>query len=145
MQHFKGIENLSEIKRSCSTVDLLSDNFARALKAFDLSSINKHFKDSKIKGISAPHVFKILFLFPFIDILNIRALFLSGYSFAIGAKKDVFYTFQNNPRIPWRKIVFLLARQFLQIVEKKSVDEKIQSPKCLIIDDSLIEKTPKMY
>ncbi len=144
MQHPKDSSNLSEISPAFQNPDLLGDTFSRTLKAFNLSPINKLFSFAKIKGVAAADIFKVLFLLPFIDIFNIHALQLSGYSPSLCAKKDAFYTFLKNPRINWRKIVLLFARQFLKIAHTKSVDkEGTQTPKCLVIDDSLLDKTGK--
>jgi hypothetical protein len=143
MQHPKDSGNLSEISAAFQKPDLLGDTFSRMLKAFNLGPINKLFSSAKIKGIAAADIFKALFLLPFLDILNIHALQSSGHSPALCAKKDAFYAFLKNPWINWRKIVLSFARQFLKTAENKSVDGGTESPKCLVIDDSLLEKTGK--
>jgi aspartate ammonia-lyase len=37
MQQIKGINNLSEINKTCNNLDLLASGFARGLKEFNLS------------------------------------------------------------------------------------------------------------
>jgi hypothetical protein len=142
MQHPKDSGNLSEIGTAFKTPDLLSGTFSRVLKSFNLNPINKLFSWAKVKGVAAPDIFKTLFLLPFVDVLNINALQLSGYSPSLCAKKDAFYTFLKNPWVDWRKVVLHFARQFVKITAAKSVDgDAAQSPRCFIVDDSLLEKT----
>jgi len=145
MQRNKGIQQISEIGDKFKNANSLSTTFTHVLKEFKLTKINKELKCSKSKGIDSSHLFKILFLLPFIGILNISALLLSGYSPEIIARKDAFYAFMNSNCINWRKIVLLFSKQFIKIVKQKSIDidgEK-QEPKCLIIDDTTLEKTGK--
>lgn len=147
MQQIKGIQQISEISDKFNNSDSLSSTFSNVLKEFKLTKIAKELRLSKCKGIDSDNLFQILFLLPFIGVLNIRALLLSGYSPELIAKKDAFYTFMNNHKINWRKIVLLFAIQFIRITKKKSVDNDVnvknKTPKCLIIDDTLLGKSGK--
>lgn len=67
----------------------------------------------------------------------------SGYAKEMEHKKDVFYDFMKNENIDWRKIVCLFSIQFLRIASKKGDSEELKTPKCLIVDDSLLEKSGK--
>lgn len=145
MQHIKGIQQISDISEKFKNVDTLSMTFTNVLKGFSLSKITKEFSVSKSKGVDSANLFHILFVLPFIGVLNIRGLLLSGYSPELIAKKDAFYTFMNNPRINWRKIVLLFAKQFARIAKQKSIDHdaKNQTPKMLIVDDTQLDKSGK--
>lgn len=145
MQQIKGIQQISEIEDKFKDVDSLSSTFTRVLKGFSLTKIAKELRLSKSKGIYSDNLFQILFLLPFIEVFNISSLLLSGYSSELIAKKDAFYTFMNNPRINWRKIVLLFAKQFIGIAKRKSIDndEETQTPRCMVIDDTLLEKSGK--
>lgn len=143
MQQFKVINKLSEIDNTCNNADLLGNTFTRGLKEFNLVTINKTFNRSKTKGIACSVTFKTLFVLPFVGILNIWSLMQSGYSPLIDAKKDVFYTFLNNPLIDWRSIVFQFAKQFLSIVKTKSIDNVKAGVSCMILDDTLLGKSGK--
>lgn len=145
MQHIKGIQEISEISEKFKNSDSLSSTFTTVLKEFRQSKISKELRLSKSKGIDSVNLFQILFLLPFIGLLNIRGLLLSGYSPELIAKKDAFYTFMNSPIINWRKIVLLFAKQFIRIAKEKSIDneDKNQTPKMLIVDDTQLEKSGK--
>ena len=54
----------------------------------------------------------------------------------------MYYRFKNMQIIPWRKLLLNFVKRFVVIVEKKT--ETINEGKrCLIIDDSLLDKTGK--
>lgn len=145
MQQTKDIKSLSELPTRCSqNKDLVITIFNSAIKGFDLSGIYKILSCCKSKGIPVGDIFKTLFLLPFIDVSNIRNLFICGYHKDIVCKKDAFYEFLNNPKIDWRRILMLFSKQFLKIVDKKSVDTAIQAKhKVLIVDDTISLKTGK--
>ena len=145
MQHIKGIQEISEISEKFKISDSLSSTFSNVFKEFRITKIAKELRQSKSKGIDSVNLFQILFVLPFIGMLNIRGLLLSGYSPELIAKKDAFYTLMNNPVINWRKIVLLFAKQFIRIAQQKSIDneDKNQTPKMLIVDDTELEKSGK--
>ncbi len=142
MQHNKGIKNISEI------ADLVSDDFhvlsamRRVIDRFNMTAISRVFGSIKTKGISANDLFRVLFMFPFLSINNVRCLFSSGLNKEVVGRKDTYYRFLNNPNIPWRKVMVYFSNQFFkQAIAYES--NKSKAAKCLIIDDSLIPKTGK--
>lgn len=143
MQQSKGTNNLSEIEKTCNNADLLANSFERGLKEFDLSHINKILNKAKTKGISCSIAFRPLFVLPFIGMLNVWCLMKSGYAAMSASKKDVFYTFLNNPLIDWRRIVYLFACQYLRIVKNKSLGDRTGEVTFMVLDDTLLEKTGK--
>jgi len=58
------------------------------------------------------------------------------------AQKDVFYRIKNNPSINWRFILYLFAGKFVKITGKENTGEP--RVRCLIFDDTTIEKTGKL-
>src|SRR5699024_10080340 len=103
----------------------------------------KFFSSAKIRGIDGREIFPVLFLIRFLDFDNGRQLMRSGLSPKLSHQKDVFYEFLHNPRINWRKVVFLFAKHVLAVINKKSKGKDNKHPRCLIVDDSLLEKTGK--
>lgn len=134
---------LSEINNYCKTYSIITENLKSLLGVFDLRYINTLFSRSKVRGVDGKNIFPILFLIRFLDFENVSQLMHSGLSEKLGCKKDVFYDFMKNPRIDWRKVVFLFAKQALKIIREKSEDDGKRQPRCLIVDDSLLIKTGK--
>lgn len=139
MQRNKGNNSLSEISSYFEDFSLLADIFRKLLGGFDLRYINSLFSQSKKRGVEGKGVFQTLFLLQFLDFDNIHQLILSGISKEFHHKKDVFYDFMKNPRIDWRRILGLFSKQTLKILIQKA--EEQTTPKFLIVDDTLYEKT----
>ena len=145
MQQVKGIKNLSELPKSGSeNSDLIVTMFNATIKEFNLTSIFNILGCCKTKGFPVKDIFKTLFLLPFIEVSNIRNLYMCGFSKDVKCKKDAFYEFLNSSKIDWRRILMLFAKQFLSIAAKKSVDTCQNGlHKVLIIDDTICPKTGK--
>jgi predicted nucleic acid-binding Zn finger protein len=57
----------------------------------------------------------------------------------IEARKDTFYRLKNNPSICWRLVLWLFATKFRKCTEEQG--EKSGSVKCIVFDDTLLDKT----
>lgn len=149
MQQSKSIQKLSEIDWEFKKDDRLGESLIRLLKNFNLSAIGRLLKESKTKGICPKSIFTTLFLFPFLGIENIRCWMHSGLNVDVEGKKDVYYSLINNPDIKWRNIVTHFAKGFVRTVEKHAEqqrdaeDKADTTPKCMIIDDTTIDKSGK--
>ena len=66
-----------------------------------------------------------------------------GYGTKLNYGKDVLYDFLKNRWVDWGKILTNFSKQFLKITKSKGYSTDISSPKCLIIDDTLLCKTCK--
>lgn len=141
MQHSKVINNLLETNSYCSDSTVLAHTFTAILKEFKLSYINLLFSKVKSRGYAGAKIFETLFILGFIDMKNIQQFMSSGFSQDILCKKDVFYEFLKNPKIDWRNILQLFNKQFQKIVEEKGDNTQTDSPNCLILDDTQIDKT----
>jgi hypothetical protein len=67
----------------------------------------------------------------------------SGYKTKLNYGKDLIYDFLKNDWVHWGKILTNIFRQFLKITKSKGDSTAISSPKCLIINDTLLCKTGK--
>jgi hypothetical protein len=143
MQHSKVINNLLETNKYCSDTTVLVNTFTAILKEFKLSYINSLFSKVKNRGFAGAKIFELLFVLRFIDVKNIQQLMSSGFSQDVSFKKDVFYDFLKNAKIDWRNMLQLFNKQFGKIVEEKGDKSESYSPKCLILDDTQIDKTGK--
>ncbi len=143
MQRVKSIKNLSEISNYRTTIDFTVSTFNRVLSAFNLCGTNRMLNKAKSKGIVGSQLFKTLFVMPFIGMDNIHQVVNSGHSNSLIADDNSYYRFLNNPAINWRGILYSFSRQFILQTEKRTVDVKDDSPKCMIIDDTQFEKTGK--
>ncbi len=143
MQQNKDIKNLQEISFYASDSNILVKTFESIISQFKLTQVNKMLNAGKLKGVEGSNIFKVLFVLGFIELKNIAQLINSGYGLDLGNKKDVFYSFLKNSNIEWRKILHNFALQFVRIATTKGDHTDNTSPKCLIIDDTLLAKTGK--
>jgi hypothetical protein len=143
MQQNKSINNLSETHKYCSDSTVLVNTFTAILNEFNLSYINNLFSKAKSKGVNGAKIFETLFVLRFLDLKNIQQLMHSGYSIETSTKKDVYYDFLKNENIDWRRILCLFTKQFFKTVDKKGSPNDFESPLCLIVDDTQLNKTGK--
>ena len=103
----------------------------------------------KIKVPEAPQgvynktdILLLMLLYPLFCLSNVYQYSASNYKGILEASKNTFYRFKNNSLIPWRSILYsVFGKLNNQIREKGSED--IDSPRCLIIDDTDLCKTGK--
>jgi predicted nucleic acid-binding Zn finger protein len=139
MLHDKDIKKLSELKNNFSPIWFERDYLLSAIGALKFSRTLKRFNFLKAQGYAFDLVLAVLLSLPFIGSKNIRSL--TG-SEGLGAGKDVFYRLKNNSMIDWRAILYACTKQFNKAVAKHGGDVST-GYRCMIFDDSLLEKTGK--
>jgi len=143
MQQAKSIQNLTDLNGRGRNEEQLGECITRLLKQFNLSAVGSILRESKSKGVCPKKIFLTLFLFPFFGISNIFSWVRSGLNENDQSKKDIYYSLINNPRIDWRRIVNHFSRGFVNTIRSKSSDGPTETPRCMIIDDTTLEKTGK--
>jgi hypothetical protein len=96
----------------------------------------------KHKGYSVSEIVTVLILFPLMPISTIRSFYSSRFNELTAAKKDTFFRLKNNEYFNWRNLLYSVAKKF-KTLAKRTTDEAPETPKCLIVDDSVIDKTGK--
>ncbi|MDR2840271.1 MAG: transposase [Paludibacter sp.] len=133
-------KNISEIEIDFNENKLNSENVLSGFKAMKLTEHFSEFSNFKKDGYSFQWVISLLLwmLARGNKTVNSSLSELNEQGIQIG--KDVFFRLKNNETINWRRILWYIATKFIAITEKEDVEKK---PKCLILDDTLIEKTGK--
>jgi hypothetical protein len=137
----KDINKISELKNGFTHRWLEPDFILSSLKCFSFSSLSKSLMSIKNRGYSFEAIFSILICLPFMGHKTIHSAIRGPFVSYIEAKKDVFYRLKNNGEIDWRAILWLFVGKFVKATAL--APEVTDSPKCLVIDDSLLEKTGK--
>jgi len=141
MLHSKDIDKISELKNGFTPKWLEPDFIASSLKCFSFSNLCHVVSEVKRKGYRFEWVMTILLSMPFIDASTINSMLNGCVQHHIEAGKDTFYRMKNNAGICWRIVLWLFASKFKDLTNK-GIDEKT-GLKCMIFDDTLIEKTGK--
>ncbi|MCZ2443307.1 MAG: transposase, partial [Flavobacteriales bacterium] len=115
----------------------------RLLSQLDLRYINKLLSSVKLKGVQGSKVFLTVFLYRFLDFANIYQLMQHGISLELGHQKDVLYSFLKNPKIDWRRIMYLFLQQVTNLIAKHTDGSEKGKNRYLIVDDTMIEKSGK--
>ena len=137
MLHCKDIKKIDELKSTFNHRWLEVDYLLKIIDIFKISSLLKKLTHFKKQGFKFDYVLSILLTLPFIQVSNINQITMTN----IKAKKDVFYRLKNNSLIDWRFILELFVVKFINIIKVHAgSNDKI---KCLVIDDSFIEKSGK--
>lgn len=139
LQH-KDTHKISELKRGFTHRWFEADFILSSLTCFKLSKANRCFSGLKEKGYSLTSLFGIILSLPFIGQYSINGLLHCQLSHYIEPRKDTFYRFKNLVTIDWRGILWFFAKQFIRLSEKENGAKDFR---CLIFDDSVLQKTGK--
>ncbi len=147
MLQSQNIRNISELQgildNNSAIINKVVDVFSEFKVCKVLQGINKY----KEKGFEAFHVLSALLLLPFIVEETIHGMIKSPITLITDMQKDVFYRLKNDENIDWRKLLFSVAKRSLKIINKKSIKPEessgdiISQVKCLVFDDTVIQKT----
>lgn len=141
MQQIKVLKKLQETTKYSVNSNILLNTFSNIIKEFKLAKVNAVLNKAKSKGVEGKDIFKTLFTMVFIDVKNVNQLMSSGFSIDLNHKKDVFYAFMKNEWVDWRKILTLFSAQFIKITKEKGDKDEPSTPQCIIVDDTLLEKS----
>lgn len=135
LQH-KSTTKIAELKNGFTPRWFEFNKLSGILGDFDLKSSLRFLNGVKSQGYAASSILTTLLSMPFWGILKVSGLCENK---ELEEKKDVFYRAKKNPKINWRSALWAFAKQFLSVVEKNSCSAD-SAYKCLIFDDSLLEK-----
>jgi hypothetical protein len=126
---------ISELKTLLSNKEKSNESLLQLFDKFSTTKILSPLESIKSKGISTKSILLGLLLMRLLT-LTVRSLVLSGQH------KDTYCRLKNNESIDWRKFIYSYIQRYFHLIKKYSNLQE-QGTKCLIIDDSLLEKTGK--
>jgi hypothetical protein len=147
MPQDKITNKISELQNNFSSDQLKSSTIFQTLKSLKLSANFAEFNHLKSQGYAFNFVLSLLIWMTIQSKKTVNSSLseLSDYGVKLG--NDVYYRLKNSEKICWRRILwYIVAKFLLQTQEKrKETAEKAKKskPRCLIVDDTLIEKTGK--
>lgn len=140
MLQSKDINKISELKNGFTPRWLEPDFILRSLTCFSFSAACKSLNPLKKKGYSFEMIFSCLITLPFLGLQSVNAFTGSVMTDHIKAKKDAFYRLKNSSNICWRLILWMFSMKFIKLIKQQTPSTN-GTPKCLIFDDSMLEKT----
>lgn len=131
----EGISKINEIKTFFKDNWLEPSVLHEQLKLIKFSQAKRLFKSAKTKGVDFHTVIELLLFLPMLGMQSINHAVKSKTTPT--KKKDVYYRGLANQKIDWRQLLWLISKRSLSLTPDTTGD------KCLIFDDTEIEKTGK--
>jgi hypothetical protein len=138
----KNNTNFSELQTILNKKNSMVGTHASIETQFDIQSIRSYFKGIKCRGIESIYIFKLLILLPFLGFMTINQLFKNKKQNNIVCCKDCFYTLKRNPKIDWRRLLYIIIKRFKGLL-KKTEFNNINIITAFIFDDSTTPKRGK--
>lgn len=139
---------IEEIKTIFGKDDVsISDKLLNLIKLFKINFLCLKNGMIKHKGFSVSEILTVLILFPFMAVSTVNSFFSSRFNELTKAKKDTYFRLKNNEYYNWRNLLYLFAKRFKKLSRhnttkaiETSTDEAPETPKCLILDDTVNNK-----
>jgi predicted nucleic acid-binding Zn finger protein len=142
MLQSKDIKNIWELKNSFTPKWVEPEFIASSLKLFSFPQLGKSISEIKQKGYSFEWIMTVLLSMPFIGSSTVNSMLNGCVRHHIEAGKDTFYRLKNHSKVCWRLLLWLFASKFKKLVNSK-LKQANQGLKCMVFDDTLLEKTGK--
>ena len=142
MLQSKDINKIDELKNGFTHAWVEPDFIKSSLTSFSFSNLCNCLSPLKLRGYSIELILSILISIPFIELGTVNSV-LGNYVYShIKAGKDVFYRLKNNSGVCWRLVLWLFVNKFKKItIDKTNEAEHDNQVKCLVFDDSVLQKT----
>jgi hypothetical protein len=142
MQHTKITDNLGEFQKFLDNDSKTGLCLEDTIGFFDVRRIFGQFDTIKQSGINVSKIMTTLLVMLFYRSRNIYSYFSRQYGKQVekGGSKNPYYDMLGNEQVPWRIILYLFARRYLQLASRLA-DHSKQKIRALIFDDSPLEKT----
>ena len=141
----KVTNKISELQTNFSSEQLKCSTIFQTINSLKLSSNFKEFNYLKQQGYTFDVVLSVLIWIVLRSKTTVNSALSELSDYGINIKKDVYYRLKNSVKICWRRILWYIVCKFLQTTGKdaeKTKDSTEQpKPRCLIFDDTLLEKT----
>lgn len=109
-----------------------------AMKTFKFKSLCNQVGFQKKQGYSASEIITLMLVLPLMLLKSVNALYQSEFQKVTAMKKDSIYRLKNNEKMPWRPLLFGVAKQFQKLVNP---EKEIANNSAFILDDTTEAKT----
>ena len=134
----KDINKVQEIKLKFEESWYLPEFFSFYLKLFHFTGTAKFCAAIKRSGVKVWTLLELLLVLRFSNVNTLGGLYNSPDCNGVKVGKDCYYRLLSLQNIKWRSLMFLFVKRYLKLESK--FEQKGNSPRCLIFDDTDIEK-----
>ena len=117
----------------------IHNSICDTLKKFKFKTLCHQSGIQKGDGFSAVEILTLLIMLPLMALKNIHQLYKSAYKDRADMQKDALYRLKNNERYNWRRLLYAVAKMFVNLTTKQTCTEERgenKKPSALIIDDT---------
>ena len=127
-------ETTSEIKKVFDKHQYSIDSIVfDVMQTFKLHSIVRHTQFDKQEGYAVTEILALLIMFPLMMVSSVNRFCHSEFQGMTAMKKDTMYRLKNNEKVPWRPILYGIAKRFQKLVNR---DQIVAPHAAFILDDT---------
>ena len=131
-------QDINEIKKVLDKHGYSINNIITdVMKKFNFKTICWKAGAIKGNGYSVSEIITLLIMFPLMLLKSVNALYKSEFQKVTNMKKDTIYRLKNNERIPWRSLLYGVAKKFQELVNPH---KEVATNSAFIIDDTIDER-----
>lgn len=133
------IVDFSEMEKILSVKSDINDGIITLFGRFGLGNLLRHLSLEKISGITSVTLIVSLCLFR-INGTSIFGAYRQHFNGLLDTGKNCFYRMMLRPGMDWRRLLLGMVTRFYAILRKENA-ERVDIPRCYILDDTTLEKT----
>ena len=131
-------QDLSEIKLVLDRHGYSINNIiCDVMKKFNFKTLCWKAGTVKNSGYGFSEIVAILVMFPLMLLKSVHALYRSEFEKVTEMKKDTIYRLKNNERIPWRRLLYCVAKKYQELVNPQ---KEVAENSAFIVDDTIDER-----
>ena len=137
----KDKKSIEEIKTDFHPERFSEEKVTRIFKALKITESLREFNFIKKSGYSVQWVLSMLLVMAVTGNKTLLSSLPNLYEQGITAGKDVFYRLKNKEYVCWRRIMWHIIMKFIGITTSSTLSDASLKPRCLIFDDTTLEKS----
>lgn len=127
-------QNLDEVNKVLEKYEYsINTIICNVIKKFNLKTICCQIGATKDSGYSVGEIISLMIMFPLMLLKSVNAFYKSEFQTVSEMKKDVIYRLKNNEKMPWRRLLFGVAKKFQQLVNPQ---KEVAPNSAFIVDDT---------
>jgi len=129
-------KNINEIKTVLEKHEYsINTIICDVAKKFKLKTICSQIIECKNSGYKPSDIIMLMVMMPLMLLNSVHSLYKSQYKNTVAMKKDAIYRLKNNEKMPWRRLLYAISKQFKNLVSEYTL-EKDKKITAFIIDDT---------
>jgi hypothetical protein len=131
-------QDLDEVKKVLDKYGYSINNIiCDVMKKFNFKTLCWKVGAIKGDGYCVSEIITLLIMFPLMLLRSVHALYKSEFQKTTEMKKDTIYRLKNNERMPWRTLLYGVAKKFIELVNPQ---KEVAANSAFIVDDTIDER-----